>query len=306
MFFLLASSRVTAQENTKSADTSKKIILPKEQLNAVEGIFQNSGNPEMYVQIIAAEDGIIGKLLWNNNQVKLTPESPLVFQSKDAGGEGPLRVVFTKDASGIVTQLTVGNNIVWNRVKAYKPATKTEMAHTPAQLKPFEGIYQLQNDDPHFIQFYEKGNKLILKQFWDNNEVALIPDTELSFFGKDIPLFSLEFTKEKDGNITKVKVAKRDTWNKIALANPSAAELKIFEGKYQSKDDPDNILQVFTRDHQLVVKQGWDGKEINLTAITNLYFYNEAQSYPLAFKKGTSDRDITLTIFDVDQFSKIN
>ncbi len=304
LFFALAGNQVTAQPTAKTTDSSKTIQVSREQLKAVEGIFQNSGNPEMYVQIMAADNSIIGKLLWNNNQIKLTPESPLIFQSKDAGGEGPLRVVFTKDASGIVSQLTVGNNIVWNRVKDYKPSVKTEMAHNPAQLKPFEGIYQLQNDDPRFIRFYEKDNKLVLKQFWDNNEVPLIPDSALSFFSKEMPLFSLVFTKEKDGHISKVKVAKRDIWNKITLANLLPGELKIFEGKYQSKDDPDNVLQVLIRDNQLLVKQGWDGKEISLTAITNSYFYNEAQSYPLAFKKGTTANDITLTIFDIDEFIK--
>ena len=57
-------------------------------------------------------------------------------------------------------------------------------------------------------------NNLVLKQIWDGEEILFVPESELSFFSKAIPLFSLDFSKDKDGNITQVLAFKRDVWIK--------------------------------------------------------------------------------------------
>ncbi len=298
------SACLFAQEPNRSAETVV-VKLTAAQLKAVEGVFQSPRNPDMYIQFTAAEDAIVGKLLWNNNQVRLTPESDLTFFNKDANEGSPLRVNFKRDSAGVMAQFTMGNNDVWKKVNNYKPIVKVEMAHTPEQLKPFEGLFQAQNGQQRFIQLYEKGNQLILKEHPDGNEIALVPESELSFFIKNQLLFSLSFSKDKDGNIAQALMNKRDIWNRVPPYHPATGQLKIFDGKYQSKDDGDNYVQVITRGNNLVLKQLWDRKEIMLTPITENYFYNDKESYSLAFQKDKEGNYAQLKVLGIDVFMKV-
>ncbi len=296
--------RISAQDLTSPAIPSPVKLSPA-QLKAVEGVFQNPRNGDMYLSITATGDAIITKMLWNNNQARLTPESELVFFNKDANEGNPLRATFKKDSAGVITELSLGNRDIWKRVYNYKPVIKVEMAHTPEQLKPFEGIFQVQNGQPRFIQVTVKNNKLALKQHWDGGEMLLIPESELTFYNPDQLLFSLAFTKDKEGNIAQVLVSKRDTWNKISPVHPTTEQLKPFEGKYQFKDDGDNYLQLTARNNQLVVKQLWDGKEISLDAVTETYFYNQEQSYSLLFLKDKDGAYSQIKVLGIDVFTKV-
>jgi hypothetical protein len=281
------------------------VKLSPAQFKAVEGVFQNPRNGDMYLSMTATGDAIMGKMLWNNNQVRLTPESELVFFNKDANEGNPLRVTFKKDSAGVITELSMGNRDIWKRVYNYKPVVKVEMAHTPEQLKPFEGIFQLQNGQPRFIQFTVKNNKLALKQHWDGGEILLIPESELNFYNPDQLLFSLVFSKDNEGKIAQVLVSKRDAWNKIVPVHPTSEQLKPFEGKYQFKDDGDNYLQLTARNNQLVVKQLWDGKEIFLAPVTETYFYNQEQSYSLIFMKDKDGAYSQIKVLGIDVFTKV-
>jgi hypothetical protein len=166
-------------------------------------------------------------------------------------------------------------------VANYKPVVKKEIAHTPDQLRPFEGLYQFKNDPNRFLQFTVKGNVLVLKQLWDGNEIFFSPESELNFFAKAIPSFTLQFTKGASGTISQVLAFKRDVWVKTEAPRLAGSQLKAYEGKYQSKDDGDNMIRLIAKDSGLVIKQLWDGKEIRVEPRTNTYFYNVAQSYPL-------------------------
>ena len=194
--------------------------LDAKQWKAVEGIFQSAGNADLHVQFTAKNDTLLGKLLWNNNLVHLLPSSPVSFTSIEAEDHGPIHVTFNKDSAGELQQVNVADNGIWNRTKNYKPIVKKEMPHTPAQLKQFEGLYQLQNDPYRFIQFGEKENKLVLKQHWDGNEITFVPYSALSFFSREVPQFALSFIKGKEGPIEEAVAFKRDRWKKIKKSIP--------------------------------------------------------------------------------------
>ncbi len=298
-----------AQETPKfGVELTKTIQLNPEKLKPLEGFFQNPKNKDMYVQITVAAsgNGIMCKRLWNNNQMNFLPETELNFVSAIAPEDRPLRLLFKKDSTGAVSQLSLGNNDLWTRVMDYKPVVKVEMKHTPEQLKPLEGTYSLQNNQQQrFIQFTVKQNQLILKQHWDGTEQALLPETELSFFIKDQTLFSLVFSKDANGVINQALVNKRDNWTKIVPVHLTNDQLKVFEGKYQFKDDPDNLLQLSAKGQQLVVKQLWDGKEISLTPQTDTYFYNNEESYSLLFNKDADGNFTQLRLLGIDVFTKV-
>src|SRR5208282_3469953 len=116
------------------------------------------------------------------------------------------------------------------------------------------------------------------------------------FFSKEVPLFSLQFSKDSVGNIQKVVAFKRDVWIKVKRARPTLQDLKSLEGKYQSKDDPDNVIMLIVRGNNLVVKQLWDGKEIMMVPQTPTYFYNASQSYPLQVLKDTNGETNQVTV----------
>lgn len=46
-------------------------------------------------------------------------------------------------------------------------------------------------------------------------------------------------------------------------------------------DDPDNQIQIIAREKDLVIKQLWDGRQIIVLPLTNVFFFNQDQSYPV-------------------------
>src|ERR1700722_6660135 len=163
---LFSSECLFAQEMHKLADTTAKVLLSEQQWKDVEGIFQDPQNNDRAVQFTARENFLVAKLLWNNAEIQFIPESAFAFVSKEPVEDVLLHIVFKKDSTGAIDDVNLAKIGVWKRNKNYKLVVKKEMDHTPDQLQPFEGLYQLQNHDDRFIQFIVKGNNLVLKQYW--------------------------------------------------------------------------------------------------------------------------------------------
>lgn len=277
--------------------------LSRNQLKAYEGVFQNQQNKEMNVRFIADSSSLQAKLLWNGGQLRLYPKSLVDFYSK--GGE-TVNIKFVKGMDGRFNQLSVnGGEELWDRVINYQPLAKKEFPHSPDQLKPFEGLFQLQEDPNRYIQLTAKNNQLILKQHWDGQEVPFVPDSAWDFFNKVQLLFTLHFVKGPDSTIVKVVAFSRDVWNKVQPVAYTPAQLKIFEGKYHLKEDPDDIIQIKASGNNLVVKQLWDGKETALYPVADKYFYNSAKSYPARFLPDDSGAITKVLMLSGDLFEKM-
>jgi len=279
--------------------------LNAQQWQAITGYYQSANNKEQYVQFFVRENQLVAKLLWNNAELHFIPESELVFNSKEAEEGGPIHIVFHKDSSGSADQVDVAKIGIWKRVKDYKPIGHKEMAHTPEQIKPFEGLYKLQNREDRFIQFVERDNRLILKQSWAGDEVFFLPESELNFYSPVIPAFVLDFTKEKDGSISRVLAFKHDVWIRVSKIELSQAVLKKYEGKYRSKDDPDNQVEIRAGNNSIIVKQLWDGKEIVVVPWSETYFYNEGQSYSLQIVKDKDGNLQGVQVLDTNFFERM-
>jgi hypothetical protein len=272
------------------------------QLKKFEGIFQNQQNKDQYVQFTADSNSLRAKLLWNGGQVQLYPGSDLEFIAKE--GER-VTIKFVRDPDGSINQMSVGDNGVWKRATDYHPIVKTEISHTPAQLKIYEGLYQLRPGLDRFIQFTEKGNKLILKQHWDGQETPFVPDSAWQFFNRDQLQFTLDFKKDAAGNITQVLAFKRDLWSKVEKTHYGPEEMKAFGGKYQLSVDSDDVIQIRPSGGDLVIKQLWDGKETIVSPLAALYFYNAKENLPFYFSKN-SDGAITKASSYESVFVKVN
>jgi len=92
VLFLFTTNNVKAQVSTKA-----KVTLSEQEWKAVTGIFQSAQNSDMNVQFTVANNMLVAKLLWNNNELHLSPETPLVFSSKQEGNQEPIRITFVKD-----------------------------------------------------------------------------------------------------------------------------------------------------------------------------------------------------------------
>ena len=299
-----AGQFLIAQETQKLSGSKPVIQLSEAQLKAVEGIFQDLRNPERNVQFRAGENGLTAKLLWNNAEIQFVAESPLAFVSKEVVEGDYLHIVFIKDSTGIIRQVNLGNIGTWTRNNNYKAVVKIEMRHSPADLKRFEGLYQLDSEQ-RFIQLSIKENSLLLKQQWDGNQISFVPETAMDFFSKEIPLFSLSFTADKNGNITQALAFRHDLWIKVKKSILTTEQLKSYEGKFRSADDPDNMIELSAGNNKLIVKQGWDGKEIVLETQTETYFYNDTESYPLEVIKNSQGMVIQVLVLGIDLFNKV-
>jgi hypothetical protein len=250
----------------------------------LEGYFQSQKEKEMVVQFVARDSMIVGRTLWNGGEIHLLPDTGLAFVTKEQGEHGPLHIVFHRDPSGAVNQLSVSDpgNPIFVRAPDYKPVTRQEIAHTPEQLQKFVGLYHLKEDSSRYVQLTVDNNSLTIHQHWDGGtRENFVPSAEGEFFEKDFPRFTLDFSEDQQGHFTRFVALGRDTWIKVDKTTLTQAQLKTYEGKFRSEDDPDNMVLLIAGDNGLVVRELWNKKEIALKPLTNTYFNDGKLSFPL-------------------------
>jgi hypothetical protein len=248
----------------------------------LEGYFRSRNNRDLVVQFIAQDSIVFGKLLWNGGSAHLLPDTGLAFVSREQGEHGPLRLVFHREPSGAVNQVDVSDNGLWVRDPNYKPVVQQEMPHTPDQLQKFAGLYQLKEDNAQYIQLTVDNNSLTIHQHWDGGvRENFVPSAEGKFFEKDFPRFTLEFSPDQQGHYNQFLALGRDHWIRAEAPTLTAAQLKTYEGKFRSEDDPDNMVQLVATDKGLIVRELWNKKEVSLQPLANTYFNDEKFSFPL-------------------------
>lgn len=294
-----------AQDREPAQDTNKAIHLPPTQLKAFEGYFQFSQSRDQVIQFKIISDTLVARLLWNGMVIHIVPESDSVFHNVEPVEGRTIPLKFVRNSKGIYASMFLfDQQRPWNRIKDYTPLVRTEIAHTPQQLKKFEGIYGDQGNQ-QFIGITEKENRLVLHQFWGGNDVEFLPDSPLHFFNKQQLLFTLQFIKGSDDSITRMVAFGRDIWYKEKRVSLTPKEVKVLEGKYRLKDDPDDVLQLTASGMDLVVRQMWDGKETVVSPRTNEFFYNIEKAYSVILIKDDSGAVIGALILGNDYFEKV-
>jgi hypothetical protein len=294
-----------AQDREPAQDTNKAIQLPPGRLKAFEGYFQFSQSKDQVIQVKMVRDTLVARLLWNGVEIHIVPESDSVFHNVEPVEGRTIPIMFRRNSEGVYASMYLFDlQRAWNRINNYKPLVRTEISHTPAQLKIFEGIYRGQ-DNQQFIGIAEKENRLVLHQFWGGDDVEFLPDSALHFFNKQQLLFTLQFIKGPDDSVTGMVAFGRDVWEKEKHLSLSPGQVRLFEGEYQFKEDPDDILQITASGMNLVIRQMWDGKETVVSAVTNILFYNKEKAYLVTFKKDDSGAVTGAFILGNDYFEKL-
>ena len=285
---------------------AQSVHLAEAQWKAVAGIYQHWDNSDMNIRFEVHSDTLVAQPLWAEfKPILLQPSSPLEFHGVEAGERGSFRVSFKRDSSGRVNEVMINGNDQWLRNNHYRPLVRKEMAHTPEQIRPFEGLYQMDGRDGRFARLFERDNRLIMNELGTGGGLPFVMQSALSFYLLPNPLATMDFSKDSSGRIVRMVFFKQQFWTRVNTVRLTRAEIQPFEGKYQSKDDPDNLLQLIARDSNLVVKQVWDGKEIVLTPLTDTYFYNETESYPLQVLRGTNGKVNSILILSSQEFVKV-
>jgi uncharacterized protein YjhX (UPF0386 family) len=286
----------------------KEVQLSKQQLKALEGIYQLDANKAAYIHVIAKENELIAKQLWDGKEIAMSAQSDVSFRINVPY----LRIVkFTKNGKGIATKFRASDKKDWNKVDSYHP---TDQIKLPAQtLKKFEGHYEFRDRKGQFLQITATGNGLVLKELWDNRQVDFTATGPLAFSAKENPDFTLEFTADNAGRITQVLAWGKDVWDRNDNYHPpveiklTAQDQKKFEGKYEFRSQKGQFIQISVTDNGLVLKQLWDDQQIDFAAISPLEFHAKKQpGFTLLFTRDNAGGITQVLAFGQDVWDKVN
>jgi uncharacterized protein YjhX (UPF0386 family) len=289
-------------------DDLKEAVLTTQQLKALEGIYQLNANKAAYIQVIARQNTLMAKQLWDGKEIAMSAQSDVSFLVNVPY----LKMVrFTKNYKGIATEFKAWDKNDWNKVDSYHPADQIKL---PAQdLKKFEGYYEFKDRKGQFLQITATADGLVLKEIWDNRLVEFTATSPLSFSAKENPEFTLEFTADNAGRITQVLAFGRDVWVRNDNYHPpveiklTAKDLKKLEGKYEFRDHKGQFIQISATDSGLVLKQVWDDQQIDFVATSPLAFFSkEKPGFTLQFTSDNAGHITQVLAFGQDVWDKVN
>ena len=211
--------------------------------------------------------------------------------------------------------LLAGAYFIVNPLKARStPMNSPQEAVLPARqdLKAFEGYYQADFNKDSYIQIRATGDQLILKQLWDDKEIFFKQQSSLEFSNLD-KKFPLKFFKNDQGAVVQVLAFNRDHWNKVTNYAPpkyihlQPEALKPFEGNYQMRWDDGKMgyLQIESIPDGLILRQGWDGREIKFRPKSATEFLGQNGSFPLEFTKDDNGNVTQMLAFHHDLWKKM-
>jgi hypothetical protein len=302
-----AQASSTAQTPQQDTAATTPIRLSPHQLHAYAGYFQFSRFDGWVVQIRAVDSGILTKMLWLGVEFHMTPLSDSTFFSPHALNGAPMTITYSpdKNEAGAFTRLSLETTPAWNRVEGYKPYEPVAISRTAEQLKRFGGLYQERGDSADLMLITVKENQLVVTKLWNNDEFEALPDSAMHFFDRENLTYTLKFIKGHAGTVTGLIFFGREPYDRIKSPSLTVARMKAFEGKYRLKEDPDNFILITARDHSLVIKQLWDGKETAVNPLADFFFYNSAEKYPLYFSKDQAGSVTGALILNKDHFEKV-
>jgi len=191
-----ARADVIAQEDTRQSKTAS--------LEQLLGCYQFP-NKAAFIEFELKDNVLFAKQLWDNKEYQLIQIDATNFESKEEG----YKVEFLKDSTGQFAYAKLLGRITTVKV-GFDPKIIKQLS--AAQIKGLEGSYVLKDDTSLEIDIRSSANGLILKQLWDNKEVAFTPRSETFFLNED-GTFPLTFLLS-DGEAAQVTCFENDVWLK--------------------------------------------------------------------------------------------
>lgn len=162
-------------------------------------------NKVAFIEFELKDNALFAKQLWDNKEYQLIQTNETNFESKEEG----YKIEFLKDSAGQFTHAKLLGRIVTTKV-AFNPTIIKQLS--AAQLKRLEGTYVLKDDTSLEMNIRSSAKGLILKQLWDNKEIAFRPRSEFFFLNED-GTFPLTFLLSA-GEAVQVTCFEDDVWLK--------------------------------------------------------------------------------------------
>lgn len=205
---LLLSANCFSQQILASSPASPQVESPSPTavpLAQFVGFYQLP-NKVAFIEFSVSENTLFAKQLWDAKEYELERVGDADFKSKNEGHP----VTFIKDRSGNFGRAKILGRIMTAKV-FFDPTIVQPLS--AAQLKRLEGSYTLKDDAKFELVIRSSADGLLLKQLWDDKEIAFTPRAETFFLNED-GTFPLTFK----------------------LSNEEAIELNCFENDIWLKD----------------------------------------------------------------------
>lgn len=208
-FFVVVPMIIICLQATYAQTTSDS-----SKLSQFTGKYQFTDNKMTFLQISEKSGHLVLKQLWDNEEIVFERTGKLTFYNN----ERSFPLVFNENGNGEVKGVLAFDRDTWNKVPDnYTPQLQKTINMTLAELKVFEGQYQMKGGDgdaDNLLQITATDDHLILKQLWDQREVNIWPVSPVEFFN-DKQTFPIKFTKEKDGTVSQLLAKNTDVWIKV-------------------------------------------------------------------------------------------
>jgi hypothetical protein len=189
----------------------KQMSFSQKQLTEFEGYYQFDNDKNRYLQIMVKNDKLVLKQLWDDREIVFEQKSPLNFYNEQFS----FPLSFSKGTNGEITQVLAFERDTWTKVKDYKPVERKEIKLSAEKMQAYAGKYRITNEgNEAFLEFTVNGNALEVKEVWSGKTYTIVPESELVFFAKKA-YYPVQFTKDKDGNVTQALIFNRDVWVKV-------------------------------------------------------------------------------------------
>lgn len=191
--------------------------LKKERFNNVPGVFNNLKSKgyqfserdiNAYGYVLLKQTRYKQAFAIFEQQVAMYPQSANAYDSfaeaSEIVGDKQLAIKSYKKA----LELDTANIAIDYHIKALQ-----NTGFTSDKLNTFTGKFNREDKADVFLQLVARGNRIILTQSWDGNQLEFFRIGDMEFYNADTQ-FKLRFEKDEAGNISKVFVATHVAWIK--------------------------------------------------------------------------------------------
>lgn len=175
------------------------ITLKAKDLEQYVGVYENDKKEQ---RVISLEDGHLHSMRTGGNKFKIIPYGPDQFFFENSLA----RITFIREKTGAkkVLQASVSDKVsennLWTKTDKGMPAARQEIALSEAQLKPFEGEYQLM---PGFNIVVRRDGTQLKCQATGQEEFEVFAASPTRFFLKVVQA-DIEFFPNENGTVDKM------------------------------------------------------------------------------------------------------
>lgn len=181
----------------------KEMEHSPDQLRPYEGVYRLKREGERFLQFFVRDNDLILRQVWDGTELPFHPENKEDFFTDNI----PMFTLkFTADQHGDIMQVLAFGRDLWVRTKS------PDLSQ--AALEAASGKFQSKDDPDNQITIAVKDRRLVVKQLWDNNEIALQPLAD-DYFYNPAELYRLQIHKDSNGKVNEVVLMETSVFARV-------------------------------------------------------------------------------------------